>query len=60
MPPTCILHDTFVPGTPRSDEEKPIRTYADASQSLIVKGETNGITITVKPQAPAAATAAAQ
>jgi hypothetical protein len=42
------------------EEEKPIRTYADASQSLIVKGEMNGITITVKPQPPAAATAAAQ
>jgi Carboxypeptidase regulatory-like domain len=37
----------------RSHDEKPLRTYADASQSLIVKGETNGITITVKPQPPA-------
>jgi len=39
----------------RTQEQKPIRTYADASQSLIVKGEMNGITITVKPQAPAVA-----
>ena len=32
------------PGT-----NKPIRTYAAASQSIIVKGETNGVTIQVKP-----------
>jgi Carboxypeptidase regulatory-like domain len=39
--------------TPGKHDEKPIRTYADASQSIIVKGEMNGITITVKPQPPA-------
>ena len=32
------------------DDEKPIRSYTDASQPLIVKGETNGVTIQVKPQ----------
>ena len=42
--------------------DKPIRTYADASQSIIVKGETSGVTIQVKPlpATAAAATAAAQ
>jgi protocatechuate 3,4-dioxygenase beta subunit len=44
----------------RSHDEKPLRTYADASQPLIVKSEANGITIQVKPQAPIAATTAAQ
>jgi 5-hydroxyisourate hydrolase-like protein (transthyretin family) len=41
----------------RSHDEKPLRTYADASQPLIVKGESNGITIQVKPQPAAARTA---
>jgi hypothetical protein len=36
----------------RSHDEKPLRTYADASQPLLVKSEANGITISVKPQAP--------
>jgi hypothetical protein len=44
---------------PHPGDDDPLRTYVDASQPLIVKGEMNGITITVKPQA-AAATAAAQ
>ena len=44
------------PGS-RSHDEKPLRTYAEASQPLIVKGETNGITIQVKPQPAAARTA---
>ena len=35
--------------------EKAIRTYTDTSQSIIVKSEMNGITITVKPH-PAGAT----
>ena len=41
---------------------KPIRTYAGASQSIIVKGETTGVTIQVKPLpvSAAAPTAAAQ
>jgi hypothetical protein len=39
---------------PGKDGDKPIRTYADTTQSLIVKSETSGITIQVKPQ-PAAA-----
>jgi hypothetical protein len=43
---------------PGKSDQKPIRTYADASQPLIVKGETNGITISVKPQPPAATVAA--
>jgi hypothetical protein len=43
----------------RPDTKRPIRTYADASQPLIVKGELSGITIQVKPQA-ATATAIAQ
>jgi hypothetical protein len=43
----------------RPDTKRPIRTYADASQPLIVKGEHSGITIQVKPQA-ATATAIAQ
>lgn len=43
---------------PGKGHEKPVRTYADASQSLIVKGETSGITISVKPQPPAAAASA--
>ncbi len=42
------------------DGDKPIRTYADASQSIIVKGEMSGVTIQVKPLPVAAATAAAQ
>jgi hypothetical protein len=54
-----------VPGKP---DDKPIRSYADASQPLIVKSETNGVTIQVKPQptgpaapaAPAATTAPPQ
>jgi len=33
-------------GTPDND---PTRTYTDASQALIVKGEMNGVTIQVKP-----------
>jgi hypothetical protein len=33
------------------DTKRPIRTYADASQPLIVKGELSGITVQVKPQA---------
>jgi hypothetical protein len=47
---------------PGKGGEKPIRTYANASQSIIVKGETSGVTIQVKPLpgAAAAATAAAQ
>jgi hypothetical protein len=43
----------------RSHNQKPIRTYADASQSIIVKGETSGVTIQVKPM-PSAATTTAQ
>jgi len=44
------------------DDEKPIRTYADASQSILVKGELGGVTIQVKPLpvATAAPSAAAQ
>jgi hypothetical protein len=47
---------------PGKEGDKPIRTYADASQSIIVKGELTGVTIQVKPLpvAAAAATAAAQ
>ena len=47
---------------PGHGDQKPIRTYADASQSIIVKGETSGVTIQVKPLpvAAAAATAGAQ
>ncbi|HEY4378913.1 MAG TPA: carboxypeptidase-like regulatory domain-containing protein, partial [Acidobacteriaceae bacterium] len=33
----------------RSHDEKPLRTYADASQPILVKGEMNGISIPVKP-----------
>ena len=44
-----------VPPGSRSHDEKPLRTYADASQPLLVKSEANGITISVKPQAPSAA-----
>ena len=44
---------------PGKGHDKPIRTYADASQPLIVKGETSGVTIQVKPL-PVAATTAAQ
>jgi len=44
------IHPYVYPGT-----NKPIRTYADASQSLIVKGETSGVSIQVKPQPVAAA-----
>jgi protocatechuate 3,4-dioxygenase beta subunit len=40
---------------PGKGDQKPIRTYADASQPLIVKSETNGIAIQVKPQPMAAA-----
>ena len=43
---------------PGKGNQKPIRTYADASQSLIVKGETSAITISVKTQPPAAAASA--
>jgi hypothetical protein len=43
---------------PGKGDQKPIRTYADASQPLIVKGETSGITIQVKPLPVAATTAA--
>jgi hypothetical protein len=43
---------------PGKGDQKPIRTYADASQPLIIKGETSGVTIQVKPQPPAAAAAA--
>lgn len=42
---------------PGKGDQKPIRTYADASQSLIVKSEASGVTIQVKPQPVAAATA---
>ena len=38
-----------VSGTGQTSDSKPIRTYADASQALIVKGEMNGVTIQVKP-----------
>ncbi len=48
------------PGNGKSRKAKPSHTYADASQPLIIKGETNGITILVKPQPAAAATASAQ
>jgi hypothetical protein len=44
---------------PGHGDQKPIRTYADASQSIIVKGETSGVTIQVKPLPVAAATATA-
>ena len=40
--------------------DKPIRTYVDASQPIIVKGEMSGISVQVKAQPPAAATAAVQ
>jgi hypothetical protein len=43
---------------PGKGDQKPIRTYSDTSQPLIVKGEMNGVTIQVKPKPPAAATAA--
>jgi protocatechuate 3,4-dioxygenase beta subunit len=42
---------------PTKDGEKPIRTYADSSQPLIVKAEISGVTIQLKPL-PVAATAA--
>jgi hypothetical protein len=42
-------------GTGQTSDSKPIRTYADASQALIVKGEMNGVTIQVKPVPVAAA-----
>jgi hypothetical protein len=35
---------------PHPGDDDPIRSYADASQPLIVKGEMNGVTIQVKPQ----------
>ena len=44
------------PGSHQSDDEKPTRTYADASQPLMVKGETSGITIQLKPQPAVAVT----
>ena len=44
---------------PGKGDQKPVRTYADASQSLIVKGETSGVNLQVKPL-PVAATTAAQ
>jgi len=40
---------------PGKDGDKPIRTYADTTQSLIVKNETGGVTISVKPLPPPAA-----
>jgi hypothetical protein len=40
--------------------QKPIRSYDDASQTIIVHGEINGATIQLKPQQTGAATAAAQ
>jgi protocatechuate 3,4-dioxygenase beta subunit len=43
---------------PGKGDRKPIRTYADASQFLIVKGETSGLTIQVMPKPSAAATSA--
>lgn len=45
------------PGS-RSHDEKPIRTYTDASQPLIVKGETGGVNIQVKPMPVTAVDAA--
>jgi hypothetical protein len=44
--------------THRPEDEKTIRTYADASQPILVKGEMNGVTIQVKPQPPPAIAAA--
>jgi len=44
---------------PGKGDQKPVRTYTDASQSLIVKGETSGVNIPVKPL-PVAAVDAAQ
>ena len=35
---------------PGKGDQKPLRTYEDGLQPVVVKGETNGITITVKPQ----------
>jgi hypothetical protein len=49
-----------VDAVPGKGDEKPIRTYSDASQSIIVKGEMSGVTIQVKPLPAAAAVAAAQ
>lgn len=40
---------------PGKGDQKPIRTYADTTQSLIVKNETSGVTISVKPLPPPAA-----
>jgi len=40
---------------PGKADEKPLRTYDDASQPLIVKGEMNGLTIQVKPKPAAVA-----
>ena len=40
---------------PGKGDQKPTRTYADASQALIVKGEMNGVTVQVKPVPVAAA-----
>lgn len=45
---------------PGKGDQKPIRTYADGSQSIIVKSETSGVIISVKPLPPAAASPAAQ
>lgn len=49
---------------PGKHDNKPVRTYADASQPLIVKSETNGVIIQVKPlpvgTAPAGTTAPTQ
>jgi hypothetical protein len=50
---TLKVTDAFdsAPGGSSSPDEKKTSAYADASQALIVKGETNGITIVVKGQA---------
>ena len=45
---------------PGKGDQKPLHTYADASQPLIVKAEANGITIQLKLKPPDAATAVAQ
>ncbi len=47
------------PGALRG-QKKPVHTYADTSQPLIVKGETTGLTIQVKPLPVSAAPAATQ
>ena len=43
---------------PGKGDEKPLRTYADASQPILVKGEMNGIAITLTPQPSEAGNAA--